>query len=335
VKPLDGARKYLNDLDRFELSGLLEHASYRVVPDQEFWGEDYIEISSPTPLAEAIAGLPDFERVRVIEAIQHADADAADIPKVGSRLVSRRTSADTDALPVKATALAEVVLQRQVMINVSTNRQSIKDVNDGYRARRRRIRELLEPLGLEDPSPFDYLWDWYHRWKDGLPDYKSRRQFAYQMYRPLISQLLVAATMPVPSREPTGWERVDRGTARARVALDRAATAEDFQTVGLLCREILISLAQAVYDPARHQTPDGVVPSETDARRMLEAFLAATVQGDSFETVRAHAKASLRLALDLQHRRTADFRLAALCLEATSSTVNVIAILGGQRDSNS
>ena len=95
-----------------------------------------------------------------------------------------------------------------------------------------------------------------------------------------------------------------------------------------------ISLAQAVYDPERHQSLDGVVPSETDARRMLEGFLGATVAGESNEAVRSHAKASLRLALDLQHRRTADFRLAALCLEATSSTINVVAILAGRRDTS-
>jgi hypothetical protein len=39
----------------------------------------------------------------------------------------------------------------------------------------------------------------------------------------------------------------------------------------------------------------------------------------------AHAKAALDLANDLQHRRTAGFRDAALWAEATSAVVNLIA----------
>lgn len=95
---------------------------------------------------------------------------------------------------------------------------------------------------------------------------------------------------------------------------------------------MLISLGQAVYDPAVHASPDGVSPSTTDAGRMIEAFFAQAASGGSNENVRRHAKAALQLAVELQHRRTADFRAAALCLEATSSVANIVAILSGQRD---
>jgi hypothetical protein len=36
--------------------------------------------------------------------------------------------------------------------------------------------------------------------------------------------------------------------------------------------------------------------------------------------------------LHLQHKRTASFRDAALCSEATTSVVNLIAIIAGRRD---
>lgn len=49
------------------------------------------------------------------------------------------------------------------------------------------------------------------------------------------------------------------------------------------------------------------------------------------EEARAHARAALRLALALQHKRTADFRIAALCAEATASVVNILAVLAGRR----
>jgi hypothetical protein len=40
----------------------------------------------------------------------------------------------------------------------------------------------------------------------------------------------------------------------------------------------------------------------------------------------------LDLANALQHRRTATFRDAAMCVEATTTVINVIAIVAGRRD---
>lgn len=130
---------------------------------------------------------------------------------------------------------------------------------------------------------------------------------------------------------PTGWQRVDRQLQEVRLRLDTAKSEEQFQTVGLLCREALISVAQAVFDPAQHPVADGVAPSDTDAARMLEAFLKQELRGSANEAARAHAKAALKFALALQHKRTADFRMAALCAEATSSIVNIAAVISGKR----
>ena len=131
--------------------------------------------------------------------------------------------------------------------------------------------------------------------------------------------------------EPTGWQKVDRQVQEIKLQLDTAEAEEQFQTVGLLCRETLISVAQEIFDPIKHRPTDGIMPSETDAKRMLEAFLEAELGGRTNEEARAHDRAALRLALALQHKRTADFRTAALCAEATFSVVNITAILGGRR----
>lgn len=131
--------------------------------------------------------------------------------------------------------------------------------------------------------------------------------------------------------EPTGWTKVDRQIAEVRLRLRGATNEEQFQAVGLLCRETLISLAQAVYSPERHPTLDGVAASSTDAKRMLEAYISVELGGQTNDEARSHAKASLKLALALQHNRTANFRTAALCAEATVSVVNIIGILSGTR----
>ncbi len=61
-------------------------------------------------------------------------------------------------------------------------------------------------------------------------------------------------------------------------------------------------------------------------------YLANELAGEPNKVARQHAKAALDLANELQHKRTAIFRHAALCAEATASVVNLIAILSGQRD---
>lgn len=131
--------------------------------------------------------------------------------------------------------------------------------------------------------------------------------------------------------EPTGWQKVDRQVQEMRARLDSAQTEEQCQGVGLLCREILISTAQEVFDATRHPTTDGVAASETDAKRMLEAIFDAELKGSGNDEARRHAKAAVNLALALQHKRTADFRTAALCAEGTLSVVNLLAILAGRR----
>ena len=84
-----------------------------------------------------------------------------------------------------------------------------------------------------------------------------------------------------------------------------------------------------VFDPNLHTVADGVTPSVTDAKRMLEAYLQYELGGSSHEAARRFAKAALDLANDLQHKRTATFRDAALCIEATAAVIRVVALISG------
>jgi hypothetical protein len=134
--------------------------------------------------------------------------------------------------------------------------------------------------------------------------------------------------------EPTGWPLVDRQMTEIRARLREAQTEEQFQAIGLLCREAIISVAQAVYNKLQHPSLDGIEPSPTDGIRMLEAFFAVELSGQTNEEIRIHTKASLKMALALQHNRTANFRKAALCAEATASVINIVGIVSGARVPN-
>jgi len=120
--------------------------------------------------------------------------------------------------------------------------------------------------------------------------------------------------------------------ARSNQPAGSESIEEDFQGVGHLCREALITLGQVVWDPDRHPILDGLQVSDTDAKRRLEAYIAVELASGANELARKHARASLDLANGLQHRRSARWREACMCLEATASAVSLIAIVAGRRD---
>jgi hypothetical protein len=94
----------------------------------------------------------------------------------------------------------------------------------------------------------------------------------------------------------------------------------------------LITLGQVVWVAERHPPVDGVVPSDTDAKRRLEAYIAVELGTNANEQARKHAKAALDLAVGLEHKRSATWRDPAMCLEATASVVRLVAIVEGRRD---
>ena len=246
---------------------------------------------------------------------------------------------DPDSLELPSDDTEDLLRQldrlRNIMISVSTGGPRINGVNAEYKRHYSQLTEQLEERGIQNPLPYPDLWDWYGKWSSGdLPTYQSRREYINGLFGPLVMRLRNgpssrgAEVFP----EPTGWPRIDRTLGEARSRLESASTEEQFQTVGFLCREVLISLAQTVFDPYRHSPDDDDKVSKTDAKRMLDRYLAIELAGGSNTVARKHAKASLDLANELQHERTAAFRKAALCAEATASVVNIIAILSGIRD---
>jgi hypothetical protein len=223
---------------------------------------------------------------------------------------------------------------RNYLVSVSTGVMRINEVNERYQREYSELDLELRRRGLENPIPYADLWEWHERWSSGdLPTYRSRRQFITEMVGPLHERVreLIAGN-PAPTPELTGWPRVDRNVGEMRLRLAEAKTEEQFQTVGLLCREALISLSDVIWARDRHPPLDGIEPSNSDAGRKLEAYLAVELEGGPNEEARRHAKAALKLALALQHRRTAEFREAAMCVEGTTAMISVIAIASGRRD---
>ena len=230
--------------------------------------------------------------------------------------------------------IAALEQMRDTMIAVSTGGPRIDTVNKEYKKLFFAAEQEFNKRGLYFINPFPDLWDWYGHWSSGdLPSYQSRRQYISEMFYQLVEQVHNHKSgLPKQAFEPTGWQKVDRIVGEFRRRLADAETEEQYQAVGLLCREAMISLAQTVHIPEKHPPIDDVQPSNTDAKRLLDAYIPVELEGSSNEASRRHARAAYDLANDLRHRRTASFRQAALCVEAANSLINVLAIVSGRRD---
>jgi len=91
----------------------------------------------------------------------------------------------------------------------------------------------------------------------------------------------------------------------------------------------LISLAQSVYHKQDHPSLDGVSPSPTDAKRMLEAFVAAVLPGSGNEEARRLVRSAVALAESLQHRRSAQRIDAELVVAGVESAVRIVEVISG------
>lgn len=330
----EDARAFLDSLRRGDLVALLLHARFEIGRTKGAFGqlETYVTVHAPQPFADAIAALSEHDRKRIAEAAvsRHGTVDAFDRPSD----ISVRPTWDT--MEGSVTLLPELIIHREMMIDVSEGRKRIQEVDDYYGARQARLVEGCAGAGIRYENPHEGLWDWYHFWKEQgwEGSWAARRDYVRKLFADPVRAAVgrVYNPSPVGEREPTGWELVDRQVAKARMQFDKASAEEDWQGVGLTCREVLISLGQAVYDADLHGAEDdnGTKIGPSDARRQLWQWLHYEMPGSDNKEIRAHIKSSIDLALSLQHKRTATRQLAALCLEATSSAVAVVAIIAGR-----
>jgi hypothetical protein len=232
----------------------------------------------------------------------------------------------------KEELIQNVNFLKNTMISVSTGGQRIQDINEHYKQKFTVIDKALRKLNFNNPNPFKDLWEWYGKWSSTFSKYSERRTFINEMYNSLIQMLeeieepdLISVTVNL-----TDWERIERSINEIRIRQNDAKTEEQFQVVGLLSRETIITLAQAVFNKEKHPILDIKPISKTDAKKMLEAYITVELAGSSHENLRRYAKATLDLANELTHKRTATKKDASLCASATISIINLIGTIEGR-----
>ena len=227
---------------------------------------------------------------------------------------------------------ADVDLETDTLMGVAEGRIAIQDANEEYKKRRRGLRSALKRLGLSDPNNWPDLWLWYGRYKDDdeLRSYQSRREFIILRYQPLIETLdnladrQLGTGIDIPT---TGWAPVDRQVEQLREMYARADTPEQFRQVGLLCRDIFISLGYVVFDPEKHLSEGEPMPKRDNAKDRLAYAVGAEYGGRSNVELRGLVRATWTYVQDRVHDQSEDRRDAMIAADATIHLVKVLAAL--------
>jgi hypothetical protein len=94
-----------------------------------------------------------------------------------------------------------------------------------------------------------------------------RRTSRFSMRLTTLTSASSALTSRAPRREGS---RVDDQLGQLRERFATARTAEDFQAIGLLCRDLLISLSDATFDEDGHVAEGGDTPGQRTKGRAPE-----------------------------------------------------------------
>jgi uncharacterized protein (UPF0305 family) len=229
----------------------------------------------------------------------------------------------------KQKLLEKINYLKDTMISVSTGGHRIQNVEQQYQQVYNEVNLQLQNIGFENPNIYDSLWSWYNKWKNDFQHYQERRDYINEMYKKLIDSISNMENKKVVDVKVnlSGWDKIRRSIIEIEKNEKLAQNEEQFQVIGMQCRELIITLAQTVYDSEKHPSIDGTEISKTDAKRMLDSYIMVVLAGNENQELRAYVKATNNLANALTHKRTATKKEMMLCTSATLTLVNSIGIL--------
>ena len=125
------------------------------------------------------------------------------------------------------------------------------------------------------------------------------------------------------------WNGIDEAITKINKDCSMANSEMEYQNIGNSCRNLVISVAQIVFNPEIHGilNKDGKELSKTDAIGMLTNYFAYNFSGSSNELYRKYAKSANDLANMLTHKRNATKRDMLVTVSATLPLVNLIGIV--------
>lgn len=125
------------------------------------------------------------------------------------------------------------------------------------------------------------------------------------------------------------WAKIERIVTKIHTSRNEAKDEEDFQRIGLLCREVIKLLAKTIYDPIKHGDADneGTKIGNADSNRMIRNYIEVTLKGKDNKELRDYGKTANAIANQLTHKDTATKKDMLLAMSSTLSLINFIGIL--------
>ena len=220
---------------------------------------------------------------------------------------------------------------KNIMVSVATGGNRIQDEETRYKSIHNQIQTDCKNLNIPYNNGFTSLWDWYGKWKADFPTYKERRIYVKDIFEQTLAYFEESDKQEVTDTfvELDDWDKIKRTVKKIKIDSLSAVNEEDFQTIGLLCRDVIISLAQAVYDPIIHGDTheDGTKIGNADAVRMIGNYVNYTLGGSSNKELKGYAKTTNALANQLTHKRTATKKDMLLAVSSTIALINFIGII--------
>jgi hypothetical protein len=331
---LNTAKELLSAQNKHEIVSMLNNAELSVVQtgyDNWNGGIYYYTIYIDIPVPEFVKfDIPIIEK-EVVEVLNTATRyTESDV--FSKAIITPRSNSKIDWSLIDCSQqdmLKHVEYLKNTMISVATGGQRIQNAEQQYKQTYNDVKRRLKTLDIDNPNPYNDLWNWYGKWRSDFRSYQERRDYINEMYRPLMDVLSEIEDMRIVDVKVdlSGWERINRSIIEIKRREQQAQNEEQFQAVGMLCREMIITLGQTVYDPTKHPSIDGIEIGKTDARRMLEAYIAIVLAGNESEELRAYAKSTNKLANSLTHKRTATKKEMMLCTSATLALINFVGVL--------
>ncbi len=132
----------------------------------------------------------------------------------------------------------------------------------------------------------------------------------------------------------SSWPEISNAVDRILQTRSIAESEIEFQNVGNSCRELIICLAQIVYNPSIHgdKNNEGNTIGKTDAMGMLTNYFNYTLSGSSNDEYRSYAKATHKIANMLTHKRNATKKDMLITVSATLSLINLVGVIEGKFD---
>ncbi len=220
---------------------------------------------------------------------------------------------------------------KNIMISVATNGSLIKNEESRYLNLQAEITNDCKRLNLIYNNFYASLWDWRGKWKADFATYKERRNYIQDLFSETFTYFEeIESSQNIETFvELRNWDRIERTIIKIKKEANSAKNEEDFQTVGLLCRDIIISLAQSVYNPEIHGKYDenNIEIGSSDAVRMLKNYINIVLVGKDNKELRDYIKAANAIANQLTHKRSATKKDMLLAMSSTISLINIVGIL--------